>query len=402
MLFRRRDPAWGVLGADGQVQQRQDGVLADLRGQRDQLRVSADGRRVRFGYLYGGKDACVFDLATGSLGPDEPNLPAARTEAPGLKIEQWEDSENPTLNGKPLKLDPLETSRSLAIAPDGRRFALGAEWSLRMFDREGAEVWNKAVPGVVWAVTISGDGRFVVAGYGDGTIRWHRVSDGKELLAFFPHADRKRWIAWTPEGFFSASPGAEDLIGFHLNRGKDREGEFVSARQLWETFYQPGLIAGRLDADGDERIAAAVKQRGDVRELLKAGQTPELELLSPAEAESEGTYTLKVRIKRIGGGEGRLVVGWTGRNSRAGGRRPPSRRAAWSHCHWIWQEANAQSPWSWWTAAASVRSPSRHTSMFAKRSGDRPALHVLAVGVANYRDRALAEGVAFAADDAAT
>ena len=199
-------------------------------------------------------------------------------------------------------------SRSVAIAPDGRRFALGAEWSLRLFDREGAEVWTKPVPGVVWAVTFSGDGRFVVAGYGDGTIRWHRVSDGKELLAFFPHADRKRWIAWTPEGFFSASPGAEDLIGFHLNRGKDREGEFVSARQLWETFYQPGLIAGRLDADGDERIAAAVKQRGDVRELLKAGQTPELELVSPAEAESEGTYTLKVRVKRVGSGEGRLVV----------------------------------------------------------------------------------------------
>ena len=169
-----------------------------------------------------------------------------------------------------------ETSRSVAIAPDESRFALGAEWSLRLFDREGKEIWPRPVPApdVVWAVTFSGDGRFVVAGYGDGTIRWHRVSDGKELLAFFPHADRKQWIAWTPEGFFSASPGAEDLIGFHLNRGKDREGEFVSARQLWETFYQPGLIAGRLDPNGDERIAAAVKQRGDVRELLKAGQTP--------------------------------------------------------------------------------------------------------------------------------
>ena len=164
------------------------------------------------------------------------------------------------------------------------------------------------LPGIVWAVTISEDGRFVVAGYGDGTIRWHRISDGEEVLAFFPHADRKRWIAWTPEGFFSASPGAEDLIGYHLNRGKDREGEFISARQLWETFYQPGLIAGRLDAGGDERIAEAVKQRGDVRELLTAGQTPELELVSPAQAQSEGTYTMKVRVKKAGSGEGRLVV----------------------------------------------------------------------------------------------
>ena len=309
MLFvAQGDPDWGILGADGQVRLQKAGVLADFRDQDDQLRVSADGRRVRFGYLQWGKDACVFDLASGTLGPDDPGLPAARTEAPGLKIEQWKNRYDPTLNGKPLKLEPFERSRSVAISPDGSRFALGAEWSLRLFDREGAEVWRKPAPGVVWAVTISEDGRFVVAGYGDGTIRWHRVSDGEEVLAFFPHADRKRWIAWTPEGFFSASPGAEDLIGYHLNRGKDREGEFISARQLWETFYQPGLIAGRLDAGGDERIAEAVKQRGDVRELLKAGQTPELELVSPAQAQSEGTYTLKVRVKKAGAGEGRLVV----------------------------------------------------------------------------------------------
>ena len=290
--------------------------------------------------------ASVFDLAAGNLGPDEPNLPAARTEAPGLKIEQWENSNNPTPNGKPLKLDPFERSRSLAIAPDGRRFALGADWSLRMFDREGAKVWNKAVPGVVWAVTISGDGRFVVAGYGDGTIRWHRVSDGKELLAFFPHADRKRWIAWTPEGFFSASPGAEDLIGFHLNRGKDREGEFVSARQLWETFYQPGLIAGRLDAEGDERIAAAVKNAVMCASFSRPGRprswnsflrrNPKARAHTPSSSGSS-----EPAVEKAG-----WSYAWTGRNSKDDGRHPRSRRGALSHCQWIWQEVSAQSPWS--------------------------------------------------------
>ena len=88
MLFGATDPALGILGADGQVHWRKGGVLADFRAQRDQLRVSADGRRIRFGYLYGGKDACVFDLASGTLGRDDPGLPAARTDAPGLKIER--------------------------------------------------------------------------------------------------------------------------------------------------------------------------------------------------------------------------------------------------------------------------------------------------------------------------
>ena len=51
------------------------------------------------------------------------------------------------------------------------------------------------MPGTLWAVNVSGDGRLVVTAYSDGTIRWHRMDDGQELLAFFPMADRKRWVA---------------------------------------------------------------------------------------------------------------------------------------------------------------------------------------------------------------
>ena len=70
-------------------------------------------------------------------------------------------------------------------------------------------------------MNISGDGRLVVTAYADGTIRWHRLSDGKELLALFVHAKDKRFVAWTPKGYYAASPGAEDLIGWHVNRDWD-------------------------------------------------------------------------------------------------------------------------------------------------------------------------------------
>ena len=64
---------------------------------------------------------------------------------------------------------------------------------------------------MVWAVNITGDGRLVVAAYGDGTIRWHRLEDGVELLAFMPHRNQHDWVAWTPEGIYDAihpGPGA--------------------------------------------------------------------------------------------------------------------------------------------------------------------------------------------------
>jgi WD40 repeat protein len=248
LLFAAYDPTWGVLNAAGQIQSRQDSAIADLRGP-DRLRLSADGRRLRFSsYLWPSQDARSFDLVSRSLGAEDSALSAARTTAPGLDIKNWRDRTDPTINGQPLKLGQHEESRSLAIAPDAQRFVLGTEWRLLLFDRAGREVWQQPVPMTACAVNISADGRFVVAAYGDGTIRWHRLSNGEEVLALFPHADRQRWIAWTPEGFYATSgPDAEELLGYHLNRGKEREGEFISARQLREHFYQPGLISQRLD-----------------------------------------------------------------------------------------------------------------------------------------------------------
>ena len=114
------------------------------------------------------------------------------TQAPGLNITDWKYTLAPQLNGHPLPLMAYEMSRSLAIAPDGHCFVLGTEWYLRCYDRQGKELWKALAPSATWGVNISGDGRIVVAAYADGTIRWHRLSDGQELLALFAHADRKR------------------------------------------------------------------------------------------------------------------------------------------------------------------------------------------------------------------
>ena len=313
LLFAAADPAWGIVDPAFQVQHRRDGERADRqRRSPDPLLLSADARRVRFSYRWSSLDPRSFDLVGRSLGADAPELTAARTTAPGLDIRNWKNRRNPSLNGEPLGLKPYEISLSLAIAPDGQRFVLGAEWTLQLFDRSGKDLWPqpRPVPGSVWAVNWSADGRFVVAGYDEGTIRWHRPSDGVEVLALFPHADQKRWIAWTPEGFYATSgPDAEELMGYHLNRGKDREGEFISARQLREHFYQPGLISRRLDADGDKLMAEAVKKLGDVQQLLAGAKAPPplVELLTGLEVTGEEEVTITVQVKDQGGGVSGLV-----------------------------------------------------------------------------------------------
>jgi hypothetical protein len=109
---------------------------------------------------------------------------------------------------------------------------LGADWTLHAFDADGTPRWRRLAPAAVWATNITADGRLVVAACGDGTIRWHRMEDGRELLALFPLADRRNWVAWTPEGFYAASPGAHGVLRWHVNRGWDAPAEAISVSEI--------------------------------------------------------------------------------------------------------------------------------------------------------------------------
>src|SRR5208337_2300250 len=68
----------------------------------------------------------------------------------------------------------------------------------------------------------SKDRRIVVAAEGDSTIHWLRADDGRELLALMVLRNRKDWVLWTPEGFYEATPGAQDVLKWVTNHGPDR------------------------------------------------------------------------------------------------------------------------------------------------------------------------------------
>jgi hypothetical protein len=112
------------------------------------------------------------------------------------------------------------------VRPDGSGFALGTDWSVHAFDATGKATWLQPGPGVAFGVDYSADGQVLVVAYADGTIRWLRGSDGAELLALFVDVPTRKWVAWTPTGYYMASPGGEDLIGWHINRRWDQLADF--------------------------------------------------------------------------------------------------------------------------------------------------------------------------------
>ena len=109
--------------------------------------MSADGTVIDFGFEQAGKSPLRFDLRARKLSRDPPaGRQTIQAKQAGLAIEGWEDGFHPTLNGKPIALDQYERSWSLAVHPDGDRFVLGTEWSLRALDAKGQLLWQRAAP----------------------------------------------------------------------------------------------------------------------------------------------------------------------------------------------------------------------------------------------------------------
>ena len=246
------------------------------------------------------------------------------------------------------------------------------------------------------------NGKVAVAGLYDGTIRWYRLTDGREILALFPHPDRKRWILWTPSGYYDASPGGEDFIGWHLNNGPDRAADFFPASRFRSTYYRPDVI-DRVLKTLDE--AVALQQANDesgrkqvaevsVREKLP----PVVTITSPADgAEVSGT-PVKVRYSA------RSPEPLTGLKVLVDGR-PVSAEGAGKS---VKESGDISVPIPSRDCEVSMIAENRHAAsepatvrlrwkgaVAAKEEFQiKPKLYVLAVGVSQYQDAELRLGLA--------
>jgi WD40 repeat protein len=222
-----QEPSFCLLDPRGDAVWAVPSPILDVAGQVDKMRVSQDGKVVDFGFHGSTEPLLRFDVRSLTLSSPPPN--DGMTLAPlreGLAIDGWRNQNYPKLGGRVLPIG-MELSRSLAIAPDAKRFFLGSHWALRAFDDAGTKIWSHLARGDVWAVNASEDGRIVVAAYGDGAIRWYRADDGRELLALQVLANKGDpakwdWVLWTAEGFYEATPGAQDVLKWVVNHGPDQ------------------------------------------------------------------------------------------------------------------------------------------------------------------------------------
>jgi hypothetical protein len=308
VVWGAANPSWGIIDDSGNKRHDHPSPHIDARANRSRLRLSPEGTTIGYFTELGEGEPRLFSL---SLQPSQPTtalLQPPKMVAPRLVVTDWKHTRQPKLNGQ-LLAGLVGESRCYAISNDDKYFVLGTDQRLYGFDDSGRMLWQQPRNGETWALNIAAQANLFVAGYSDGTFRWHDLADGRELLAYFPHPDGGRWIAWTPEGFFDHSPGGEELIGYRLNTKPGQMATFVNVSQLYQHFYRPDLVRKRLQPEFHQEIQAELARVGEVRSLFQEGLPPEVMVVSPHDQAQTSTLatTLYIKLREQGGGAGRVL-----------------------------------------------------------------------------------------------
>ncbi|MBL8288127.1 MAG: caspase family protein [Rubrivivax sp.] len=255
IAFAAEDPGLGIVGPDGRRRAWRGPEILDFAEAHGRIEMSANGAVVRYPLqrAAGSATHSFSPLLPGDqalAAPPKGELFAPVLQAPGLAVEAWKDSFEPRINGRKPALDEYEMSRCYALAPQRQAVLLGTEWALRLLDAQARELWSVKLPAVARAVNVSRDARLALAALSDGTLRWYRMSDGREELAYFPHRNGRDWIAWVPDGYYMSSVAGDNFVGWHINRGRDLAPDFHRAVQFDRVLYRPDAVAAAFRAAG--------------------------------------------------------------------------------------------------------------------------------------------------------
>jgi hypothetical protein len=282
-------PCLSLMNANGHEVWTVGSRVFDFRGQVDTLKTSDDGSLIDFvykdptsAYSTATDPKLRFDLHSLTLASPAPNDGSTFTpRREGLTIEGWRNGISPNLNGRALPLRQYDIALSLAIAPDVKRFFLGSSFALTAFDDAGTPRWRWQSRNEVWAVNATMDGRTVVAAHGDGAIRWLRADDGRELLALQVLPNGKEpakwdWVLWTPEGFYEATPGAEDVLKWVVNHGPTNAATTLPVSAIAK-LHRPNalpLVLNELETARALGLDDITQARLDVQTKTGSGRPP--------------------------------------------------------------------------------------------------------------------------------
>ena len=92
---------------------------------------------------------------------------------------------------------------------------------------------------------------------------------------------------WTPQGYYTGSPGADKIVGWQINKGPDQAADYVGADQLRQHLHRPDIVEKAIIlASAEQAVREAPGTSFKLADLL-ARPVPRFRIVSPAGGSTE-------------------------------------------------------------------------------------------------------------------
>ncbi len=197
--------------------------------------------------------------------------------------------------------------RSYTLTPDNRTVVSGGgNGVLTLYNTQTGKKIRDLIghTGDVWSVAASPDGRFLVSGSLDQTVRVWNLATGENLLTLFYGTDEE-WVAWTPSGYYTASPNGDRYVGWQINKGPGKDPDYFAANQFAQILYRPEIVEAALQYGSEKTALARVGAKGSYTAAdVAAIAPPKLTILSPDDGFRVSGKEVELEVKIDGRTQG--------------------------------------------------------------------------------------------------
>jgi WD40 repeat protein len=231
--------------------------------------LSADGKRVLTGaddnfLVWTGdtrgipvgasdKTARLWDAATGKVlqtfSGHTSGVRSVALSADGKRVLTGSDDRTARLwdteSGKTLQTFSGHTERigSVALSGNGKLVLTGSDdRTARLWDADSGKILQTFSGHTGWVTSVAFGPRamFLVTASEDGTVSVWNPNRPCPLYSFLHTGDE--WLNWTPEGYYTCSPGGENLIAWKVRDDSPHGYRIVAPEQFRKQFHRPDLF----------------------------------------------------------------------------------------------------------------------------------------------------------------